>query len=480
MSIRLAFLSIDNAELPRKRNCTGKRKGENAVRKTFRGGVHPADHKDLSREAALRPFLPTGEMVYPTSMHIGKPAKPVVKKGDAVLVGQRLAEADGFVSAHVYSSCSGTVKAIEKRRLLSGAMGDCIVVENDGQFTKMEGFGEREDIYGIAPKEILKRVGDAGIVGLGGAGFPTHVKLAPKNPVGIKYLIANGAECEPYLTCNDQLMRTHAADIVEGLEIMLRLFPNAQAVICIEDNKPEALEAMRAAAAGKQRFSVRALKAKYPQGGEKSLIKVIAGIDYPASMLPADVGCVVENVGTIYAIQRAVIFREPLYRHVLTVTGDAVRTPGNFIVPDGASFAELLEFAGGLKEGVNVKKALCGGPMMGIAMSSLDVPIQKQNNGLTLLINDEVEAVEAQMTACLHCGRCTTVCPLGLMPQLMADALIVRDYDRFENKLYGLECMQCGSCTYVCPARRPLMQQFKQAKTEILAMKRAAAAGGKK
>ncbi|MBR1560031.1 MAG: electron transport complex subunit RsxC [Clostridia bacterium] len=449
------------------------------MRRTFRGGVHPADHKALSREAKLREFAATGEMVYPLSQHIGKPAKAIVKKNDPVLVGQRIAEADGFVSAHVICSCSGKVKAIEKRRLLSGAMQDCIVVENDGQYTKMEGFGQREDTYGITPAEILDRVADAGIIGLGGAGFPTRVKLAPKDPMGVNYVIANGAECEPYLTCNDQLMRDKAPEIVEGLELMLKLFPRAEAVICIEDNKPEAIAAMREAVRGKQRFRVQPLVAKYPQGGEKSLIKVVAGIDYPASMLPADVGCIVENVGTVYAIQRAVCYREPLYSHVLTLTGEAVKNPGNFIVPDGASFAELVEFAGGLKEGATLKKALAGGPMMGIAMPSLNVPIQKSSNGLTLLTEDPAEAAEAEMTACLHCGRCTTVCPLGLMPQLMADAFAANDYDRFEKKLYGLECMQCGSCTYICPARRPLTQTFKQAKAEILARKRAEA-GGKK
>ena len=455
-------------------------KGEYAVRKTFRGGVHPADQKVLSREAALREFNPKGEMVYPLQMHIGRPAKAIVKKNDPVLVGQRIAQADGFVSAHVYSSCSGVVKAIEKRRTVGGGTAECIVVDNDGQFTRAEGFGTREDIYAITPKEIVKRVGDAGIVGLGGAGVPTHVKLSPKNPLGVRYVIANGAECEPYLTCNDQLMRAKAEEIVEGIEIMLRLFPNAEAVIAIEDNKPEAIAAMEQASAGKQRFKVLPLKAKYPQGGEKSLIKVIAGIDYPATTLPADAGCIVENVGTIYAIQRAVCYREPLFTHVFTVSGDAVRQPGNFIVPDGASYAELLEFAGGLNNGVTVKKALCGGPMMGVAMSDLNVPIQKQNNGLVLLTRDEAEEAEAEMTACLHCGRCTTVCPLGLMPQLMADAFIAGDYERYEKKLYGLECMQCGSCTYICPAKRPLMQQFKQAKAEIMARKRAEAAGGKK
>ena len=449
------------------------------MRMTFRGGVHPAEHKELSREQALREFPAKGEMVYPVQQHIGKPAKPIVKKNDPVLVGQRIAEADGYVSANIICSCSGTVKAIEKRRTLTGAMMECIVVENDGLYNRAEGFGERQNVSGITKEELLRRVQEAGIIGLGGAGFPTHVKLAPKNPEAIRHIIANGAECEPYLTCNDQLMRTKADAIIEGLELMLGLFPNAVGIVAIEDNKPVALAAMQQAAQGKARISVQAFKTKYPHGGERSLIKVVAGIDYPASMLPADVGCIVQNVGTLYAIQRAVVYREPLFSHVLTLSGDAVNQPGNFIVPDGASFQELLDFAGGLKEGVTVKKALCGGPMMGIAMSSLDVPIQKMNNGLVLLTEDPVEQAELEMTACLHCGRCTTVCPLGLMPQLMADAINFHEMDRFEKKLYGLECIQCGSCTYICPAKRPLMQVFKQAKAEILARRRAEA-GGKK
>ena len=449
------------------------------MRMTFRGGVHPAEQKELSRDAVLREFPAKGEMVYPLQQHIGKPAKPIVKKNDPVLVGQRIAEADGFVSAHIVCSCSGTVKAIEKRRTLTGAMAECIVVDNDGLYTRAEGFGQAEDVSQITNMELITRVQAAGIVGLGGAGFPTHVKLSPKNPEAIRWIIANGAECEPYLTCNDQLMRVQAAAIVNGIELLLRLFPNAEAVVALEDNKPVALAAMQQAAQGKSRIRVQAFKTKYPQGGERSLIKVIAGVDYPAAMLPADVGCIVQNVGTLYAIHRAVVYREPLFTHVLTLSGDAVANPGNFIVPDGATFQELLDFAGGLKEGVTVKKALCGGPMMGIAMSTLDVPIQKQNNGLVLLTKDPVEEAEAEMTACLHCGRCTTVCPLGLMPQLMMDAITFNEMDRFENKLYGLECIQCGSCTYACPAKRPLMQHFKQAKAEILQRKRAAA-GGKK
>ena len=447
------------------------------MKDTFRGGVHPREHKDLSRKAALRVFDAKGEMVFPLAQHIGKPAKAVVKKGDPVLVGTLLAEADGFVSANVICSCSGTVKAVEKRRTISGAMQECVVVDNDGQYTETGTFGQREDISELSSAEILARVKDAGIIGLGGAGFPTHVKLAPKDPLGVKYLIANGAECEPYITCNDQLMRGSAKEIVEGMEIMLRLFPNAEGVIAIENNKPEAIAAMKKAAAGHKRLRVLGLRTKYPQGGERSLIKVIAGVDYPITKLPADVGCIVDNVGTIYAVGRAVLCREPLFRHVLTVTGEAVKEPSNFIVRDGTSFAELIEAAGGIREGVEAAKIISGGPMMGIAVSSTEVPITKTTNAITVLANDPVEKAERQITACLHCGRCTTVCPNGLMPQMMADAVAAGDYERYEKKLFGLDCISCGSCTYICPAKRPLTQTFKQTKAEIMARKRAAQGG---
>ncbi len=449
------------------------------MKNTFRGGVHPEEHKELSREARLRLFDPQGEMVFPLQQHIGKPAKPIVKKGDEVLVGQKIAEADGFVSAHIYSSCSGKVKAIEKRRVLTGGMLECIVIDNDRQFTPAADYSVREDTANLSTSEIIQRVQDAGIVGLGGAGFPTHVKLKPKDPDAIEYVIANGAECEPYLTCNDQLMRTHAPAIVEGLELVLRLFPNAEGVICIEDNKPEAIHAMEIAASGKQRISVRTMITKYPQGGERSLIQAVAGVDFPISKLPADVGCIVQNVGTLYAIQRAVLYHEPLYCQCFTLTGEAVNEPSNFFVRVGTSYAELLEACGGVKPGTEAVKALAGGPMMGIAMGSLDVPVQKQNNGLTLLAEDPVVNAEKLMTACLHCGRCTTVCPVGLMPQLMADAAIANDLERYEKKLYGLECIQCGSCTVACPAKRPLMQTFKQAKAEIQEKKKREGGGQK-
>ena len=448
---------------------------------TFRGGVHPSEHKDLSRDVPLKVYETRGELIFPLSQHIGAAAAAVVTKNDQVLVGQIIAEAQGFVSANIVCSCSGTVKAVEKRRTISGAMMDCIVVENDGQFTPAADYTLRDDISDISRDEILSRIRNAGIVGMGGAGFPAHVKLAPNNYMDVRWVIVNGAECEPYLTCDDQLMRSHAEDIAEGLQIILRLFPNAQGVIAVEKNKPEAIAALQKACAGRKDISVLGLKTKYPQGGEKSLIKVIAGLDFPRATLPADVGCIVSNAGTVYAVQRAVVFREPLYRRAMTITGDAVANPSNLIVRTGTLLSEVLEECGGIKDGCTLVKALAGGPMMGTALSSLDVPTQKVTNGLTLLGEDAVEDSEKQMSACLHCGRCATVCPSGLIPQLMAEAFENSDLDRYEKKLYGLECIECGSCTFICPAKRPLMQTFKRAKGEIAQKKREEqAAGGAK
>ena len=450
--------------------------------RTFRGGIHPQGHKELSREVPLQRFETKGEIVLPLGQGIGKPAKPLVKKDDVVLTGQIIAEADGFISSNIACSCSGKVKGIEKRRTLSGVSVECIVIENDGLYTPVEGMGVYEDVGTLTNEEVIARVKRAGIVGLGGAGFPTHVKLAPRDPSAIRYIIANGAECEPYITCNDQLMRSNAEGIIEGLSIILRLFPHALGVVAIEDNKPEAIEAMRQAALklnADNRISILPLQTKYPQGGERSLIQVIAGVDFPVTKLPADVGCIVDNVSTIYAIWRAVAYNETLYSDFITITGDAVRNPANFIVPNGTCVAELVEACDGMKEGVEPKKILAGGPMMGIAMSSLNVPVVKTTNAITILAEDGAEKAEKQQTNCLHCGRCTTVCPQGLLPQLMADSIHVGDLERYEKKLYGLECIACGSCTYVCPAKRPLTQIFKQTKAEIMAQKRAKAGGGK-
>lgn len=435
-------------------------------KRTFIGGVHPDEGKELACGLPFEVLPPGAELAFPLGQHIGKPAKPIVKKGDAVLAGQVIAEADGFVSANVVSSCSGTVKAIENRPSVTGGVTMSIVVANDGNCTLAEGIGEKTDFRSLSNPEILAKIKAAGIIGMGGAGFPTHVKLAPKDPAAIRWVLLNGAECEPYITCDDRLMREHANEIVGGLEILLKLFPNAEGVILIEKNKPEAIEAMKNACILKDKMRVFMAETKYPQGGERSVISVITGQHLKLGMLPADVGCVVDNVATVHAIYRAVAFNEPLMERGFTVSGDGVRQPKNLIVKLGTPFSAALEAAGGLIEGA--QKALCGGPMMGFALTGFDAPICKNNNALTVFREDPVALAESQQTACLRCGRCNQVCPLGLTPQMMAEAARKGDYECYEKTLYGLECVACGCCTWICPAKRPLMQTFKQAKAEIM------------
>ena len=438
--------------------------------KTFKGGVHPSEMKEMSLGHPIETYLPKGDLIFPVSQHIGKPAKPVVAKGDQVLVGQVLAEADGFVSANICCSVSGKVKAVEPR-MTAGGMATCIVVENDGKYEKAPGVGEIREVDTVSDKEIISIVQAAGIVGMGGAGFPTHVKLSPKDPDAIDYVIANGCECEPYITCDDRLMQEHGRAIVNGIKLLLELFPNAKGVVAIEDNKPEAIKIMEEICHVEKSISVQPVLSKYPEGGERNLISVISGRDLRLGQLPADLGCIVCNVATLYAIYRAVHRNEPLTERLYTVTGDAVANPKTFRVKLGTQMSELVEAAGGFKEGVQPKKALCGGPMMGIALSTLDCPICKNNNALTIFTEDPVEKAELEATTCIRCGRCAQACPLHLVPQMMALYAESGNLERYE-KIYGLDCIQCGSCTYVCPAKRPLTQLFKQTKAQILAAKR--------
>lgn len=433
--------------------------------KTFLGGVHPEENKEMSSAAPLVPCMPQGEMVYFMDHHIGKPASATVKKGDTVLVGQQIGKSEGFVSANIASSCSGTVKAVEVRVAADGALRPCVVVTNDGLYTPAEGVGAATE--GEITKEvILQKVAAAGIIGLGGAGFPTHVKLAPREPEKIDTIIANGAECEPYITCDDLLMRTRAEEVVKGMQLLLTIFPQAKGVIAIEKNKPEAIAAMKEASASDSRISVAELKVKYPQGGERNMIGVVTGRKLPAGRLPGDFGVIVDNVATLAAIYRAVYFNEPMYERMVTVSGDAIANPGNYLVKVGTPVSQVIEAAGGFAK--EPKKILLGGPMMGVAISNLDGPMCKQNNAITALTVDPVEEAMKEMTNCIRCGKCSRTCPEGLVPQRMALAAEHKDYAAFEAA-HGMQCVFCGSCTFACPARRPLTQLFKQAKAAVMA-----------
>ena len=442
---------------------------------TFRGGVHPFEGKELSMDRAVTVLKPTsGEMVYPLSQHIGAPAKAIVKVGDEVLVGQKIAEAGGFISAVVVSSVSGKVKKIEPRVTAGGAKSISIVIENDGLYTAVEGLGEDRDATKLSKQEIRDIVREAGIVGLGGAGFPTNVKLTPKDESKIDYVIVNGAECEPYLTCDYRMMIEEPERLVGGLKVMLQLFENAKAVIGIENNKPKAIEKLRALVKDEPKITVEPLRTKYPQGGERSLIYAVTGREINSSMLPADAGCVVDNVNTVMAIYDAVCKQTPILERVITVTGDAVKEPQNFKVRTGMNYNDIIEAAGGFVG--EPKKILSGGPMMGPAMYTTDVPVTKNSSSLTCFLEDEVE--KNPESPCIRCGRCGEVCPEFLVPVLMMQTCMAGNSEGYE-KLYGMECIECGSCSYICPARRPLTQAFKQMKRRIGEERRQKAAAEK-
>lgn len=435
-------------------------------RKTFKGGAHPYDGKKMSRDCPIEILNPGDTLVYPLSQHIGAMAKPLVKAGDRVLVGQKIAEKGGFISANIHSSVSGTVKAIEKRLVATGGMVDSIIVENDGMYEEATPiFSGNPDE--LSKDEIIKIIEEAGIVGMGGAGFPTNVKLSPKNADIIDSIIVNGAECEPYLTSDYRRMVEQTDKLVKGLKIVLKIFPDAKGYFGIEDNKPEAIEALLKATENEDRIEVVPLKTKYPQGGERSMIYAVTGRKINSKMLPADVGCIVHNVDTIYAIYNAVYNGKPLIERIVTITGDAVSTPKNFQVRIGTSFRELIDAAGGFT--TEPEKIISGGPMMGFSFFDIDVPVVKGSSSLLAFIKDDVSHEEP--SACIRCGRCAAACPEHLLPMKLAALAGQNEPEEFK-KLGGMECVECGCCSYVCPAKRQVTQSVRSMKKLIIASAR--------
>ena len=433
---------------------------------TFKGDVHPYDGKDLSKDKPILEVQPKGNLVYPLSQHIGAPAKPIVAVGDRVLVNQKIAEAGGFVSAPVYASVSGTVKAIEPKLVSTGSMVNSIIVENDGQYEEAEGLPVKP-LEEMTREEKINIIKEAGIVGMGGAGFPTHVKLSPKEPEKIEYVIVNAAECEPYITADYRRMLENGDKLVAGLKISLSLFPNAKGIIGIEDNKMDCVKHLQELTKDEPNIEVLALKTKYPQGAERQLIYATTGRAINSKMLPADAGCIVDNVETVISIYRAVAEGKPLTSRVVTITGQAITDPKNFLAPIGMNFNELIEAAGGYKS--EPEKLISGGPMMGFAMYSTDCPVTKTSSALLAFTEDEVSRYAE--TACINCGRCVSVCPSRIVPSRLADYSQNGVPELFE-KWEGLECIECGSCSFVCPAKRPLAQAIRSMKKTVIASKR--------
>ena len=435
---------------------------------TFKGGIHPFDGKALSKDKPITELKPGKELVYLVSQHIGAPAAVLVNKGDRVLVGQKIAEGQALVSAHVHSSVSGTVKSIEDRVNATGAKVKSIVVENDDLYESVEFISRTEEqVKALSSDEIRAIVKEAGIVGMGGAGFPSHIKLTPKNPEKIDRIIVNAAECEPYLTSDYRRILEESDKLIKGLKVVLSMFPGAEGYIGIEDNKTEAIKLLTEKVAAESRISVKTLKTKYPQGGERCLIYATTGRSINSSMLPADAGCIVHNVDTIVSIYNAVYEGRPLMKRIVTVTGNAVNNPQNFYVCVGTPYKELVEAAGGFKE--EPEKIISGGPMMGFAMYSLDVPVTKNTSSLLAFVKDEVKQVSE--SPCIRCGRCSDVCPENLLPAKLATLARRNKMEEFTQN-FGMECVECGCCSYVCPAKRQITQSIKAMKKIVVASRK--------
>ena len=437
--------------------------------RTFKiGGVHPDENK-LTHEVPTKVAALPKQAIFPLSQHIGAPAKPVVAKGDKVKVGTLLAEAGGFVSAPIYSSVSGTVLKIDTSFDATGYRKPVIIINVEGdeweetidRSDKLETLADHPE---LTPEEIVERIKVAGVTGMGGAGFPTFIKLCPPPTAKAECVIINGVECEPYITADYRLMMEKADQILVGLDLLMKAAKVEKGYIGIEDNKPAAIELFQQKTANDPRVEIVPLAKKYPQGGEKQLVDAVINRQVPAPpAIPVNVGAIVQNVGTAYAVYEAVMKRKPLFERYTTVTGKQVKNPGNFLVRMGTTFKDMIDACGGLPEGDN--KVLAGGPMMGKAVSSLDTPVCKGTNSITVLTEDDARRKPAQ--PCIRCAKCVGACPMGLEPYLLAQLSVMQEWERAENEEI-VSCIACGSCQFTCPAHRPLLDNIAMGKAAVM------------
>ena len=442
--------------------------------RTFRiGGVHPEENKitaEIPTKVAELPKIAT----FPLSQHIGAPAKAVVQKGDAVKVGTLIAEAGGFVSAPIFSSVSGTVFKIEDVIDATGYRKPSIIIKVEGDeweesIDRSDKLETLEAHPELTAEEIIKRVKDAGVTGMGGAGFPTFIKLTPPPTAKAECVIINGVECEPYITSDYRLMLEHADEILVGLQLLMKAVNVDKGYIGIEDNKPKAIELFEQKTANMNGIEIVPLAKKYPQGGEKQLVDAVIRRQVPAPpAIPVNVGAVVQNVGTAFAVYQAVMKNKPLFERYTTVTGKQVKNPGNFLVRMGTPMSQLIDACGGLPEGDN--KILAGGPMMGKALLNTEVPICKGTNSVTILTDDDAHRKEAQ--PCIRCAKCVSACPMGLEPYLLSTLSSMKNWEKVEAEDI-ISCIECGSCQFTCPAHRPLLDNIRLGKSTVMGIIRA-------
>lgn len=434
-------------------------------KKTFKGGIHPNEQKQLSENLSFEVMPNPKQVIVPLVQHLGKPAKPIVKKGSEVKAGEIIAEQDGFISSPIHSPVSGKVSKITTGATVTGFPKDAIIIEASEINETV--FMPTLDAEKITSDEIRERVKLAGIVGQGGAAFPTYVKLAPPPDKKIDIVIINGCECEPYLTRDYRYMIERTDDLISGLKLIMKAVGVNKGAIGIEDNKPEAINKLKEAVKNIPNISIEVLETKYPQGAEKMLIKAVTGKEVPPGKLPFDVGAVIQNIGTAIAVNDAIVKGEPQLTAALTVSGLGINQPKNLIVPIGTPLADVLDYCGGVKE--NAVKVVVGGPMMGVAQYDFSAPVMKATSGILVLTDEEVN--DHEETPCLRCGKCVDVCPLNLIPTKLARLSSLEKFEEAEQ-LGITVCMECGTCTYTCPANLPLVQWIRFGKQRVMALQR--------